>query len=126
MVGSMVIDTLATGSVNALLVCLKFPLTIYDMEGDGELMLLSAKQVKDLLKEEAHVFVMFSTLGIDNKVTMGELTVVCDFPEVFLDDISDLPPECAMEFAIDLVPGSRLVSMAPYRMFASKLGELKK
>ena len=31
-----------------------------------------------------------------------------------------------MEFAIDLVPGTRPVSMAPYRMSASELSELKK
>ena len=31
-----------------------------------------------------------------------------------------------MEFSIDLVLGTRLVPMAPYRMSASELGELKK
>lgn len=30
-----------------------------------------------------------------------------------------------VEFAIDLVSGTRLVSMAPYTMSASELGELK-
>jgi len=31
-----------------------------------------------------------------------------------------------MEFAIDLVPRTNPISIAPYRMFASELGELKK
>lgn len=40
--------------------------------------------------------------------------------------ITDLPPEREVEFAIDLVHGTRPVSMSPYNMFVSKLEELKK
>ncbi|XP_050890695.1 uncharacterized protein LOC127096125 [Lathyrus oleraceus] len=46
--------------------------------------------------------------------------------DVFLEDISDLPPEREVEFAIDLVPGMSPMAMAPYRMSASDLSELKK
>jgi len=48
------------------------------------------------------------------------------FPEVFLDDITDLLPERKVEFAIDLVPGTSPISIAPYRMSTSELGEFKK
>lgn len=61
-----------------------------ETECDGKLMLVSAKQVEGFLKEEAQVFAMFAALGIDNKATMGELPIVCDFPEVFPNNISDL------------------------------------
>ncbi|XP_050889553.1 uncharacterized protein LOC127094821 [Lathyrus oleraceus] len=44
--------------------------------------------------------------------------------KVFPDDIQDLPPEIGVEFASDLVSGTRPVSMAPYKMSASELGEL--
>ena len=37
-----------------------------------------------------------------------------------------MPPEREVEFSIDLVPGTKPVSMAPYRMSASELAELKK
>jgi len=50
----------------------------------------------------------------------------CEFPEVFPDEIPDVPPEREVEFSIDLVPGTKPVSMAPYRMSASELAELKK
>ena len=49
-----------------------------------------------------------------------------EFPEVFLEDVSELPPEREVEFTIDLIPGTSMVSMAPYRMSASELAELKK
>ena len=36
-----------------------------------------------------------------------------EFPEVFPDEIPDVPPEKEVEFAIDLIPGTKPVSMAP-------------
>ena len=57
---------------------------------------------------------------------IDKLQVVCEFPEVFPDEIPDVPPERKVEFSIDLVLGTKLVSMAPYRMSASELAELKK
>ncbi|MCI46318.1 RNA-directed DNA polymerase (Reverse transcriptase), partial [Trifolium medium] len=57
---------------------------------------------------------------------IGNLPVVCEFPDVFPDDISDMLPKREVEFAIDLVPSTSPVSMAPYRMSASELNELKK
>ncbi|XP_050908238.1 uncharacterized protein LOC127121848 [Lathyrus oleraceus] len=51
--------------------------------------------------------------------------MVCEFPDVFHEDICDLPLEHEVDFTIDLVPGTRPVSMDPYIMFVSELGELK-
>lgn len=65
-------------------------------------------------------------MEIDNKSTIFEVTVVCDFLKVLLDDISELPLECKVEFSIDLVPGMSLVSMDPYRKFSSVFSELMK
>lgn len=49
------------------------------------------------------MFAMFSSLQVDSKPAMVELLVVCDFLDVFLEDIFDLPPEREVELAIDLV-----------------------
>ncbi|MCI57297.1 cellular nucleic acid-binding protein [Trifolium medium] len=57
---------------------------------------------------------------------MEELPVVCEFLDVFPEDVSDVPPEREVEFTIDLVPGTSPISMAPYQMSASELNELKK
>lgn len=40
-------------------------------------------------------------------------------------DINDLPSEREIELAIDLIPDTRHVSLAPYRMSASELDALK-
>src|SRR4051812_48641556 len=78
------------------------------------------------MQEEAQVFSLVASLSVENLATIDELQVVREFPKVFPDEIPDVPPEREVEFAIDLVLGPRHVSVAPYRMSASKLIELKK
>lgn len=52
------------------------------------------------------MFVMFMPLEADSKAAMVELSIVCDFLDVFLEDICDLPPKREVEFSIELVLGN--------------------
>nr|GEX35627.1 putative reverse transcriptase domain-containing protein [Tanacetum cinerariifolium] len=52
-------------------------------------------------------------------------SVVWDFSDVFLEKILGIPPECEVEFGIELVPGTQPISKAPYRMAPIELKELK-
>ncbi|GJW70805.1 putative reverse transcriptase domain-containing protein [Tanacetum coccineum] len=47
-----------------------------------------------------------------------------DFPEVFPEDLSGLPPTRQVEFQIDLIPGAAPVARAPYRLAPSEMKEL--
>ncbi|WVZ64083.1 hypothetical protein U9M48_013652 [Paspalum notatum var. saurae] len=58
--------------------------------------------------------------------TIDEVPVVCEYPDVFSDDLPGLPPDRAVEFAIDLVPGTVPIAKAPYRMSGKEYDELKK
>ncbi|MCI44176.1 cellular nucleic acid-binding protein, partial [Trifolium medium] len=78
-------------------------------EEDSQLMNL--KEVKESLKEHAEVFVMFTSLKLESGVKKEELPVVCEFPDVFSGDVSDVPPEREVEFTIDLMPGTIPISM---------------
>ncbi|MCI81146.1 cellular nucleic acid-binding protein, partial [Trifolium medium] len=73
----------------------------------------------------AELFTVFASLKLESGVKVEELSVVCEFPDVFSGDVLDVPPEREMEFTIDLVPDTGPISMAPYRMSASELKELK-
>ncbi|GJS65429.1 putative reverse transcriptase domain-containing protein [Tanacetum coccineum] len=53
-----------------------------------------------------------------------EIVVARDFPEVFPDDLSGLPPVREIEFHIELVPGAMPVAKSPYRLAPSELEEL--
>ena len=56
---------------------------------------------------------------------VDEIPVVREFPDVFPDDIVGLPPEREVEFIIDLIPGTKSISIPPYRMAPAELRELK-
>lgn len=87
---------------------------------------MSTKQVDEFVKDGAEVFMILASMNIERKAAIGELSVVCDFPEMFLDDISDLPLEREVMFSIHLVSNTSRMSMVPYRMSASEFSELKK
>ncbi|GKC29863.1 hypothetical protein Tco_1037157, partial [Tanacetum coccineum] len=53
-----------------------------------------------------------------------EIIVVRDFPEVFSDNLSGLPPIQEIEFRIELIPGAMPVAKSPYRLTPSELEEL--
>ncbi|GJZ41240.1 putative reverse transcriptase domain-containing protein [Tanacetum coccineum] len=53
-----------------------------------------------------------------------EVVIVRDFPEVFLDDLSGLPPIREVEFRIELIPGAMPVTKSPYCLAPSELEEL--
>ena len=103
-----------------------FAKTVIFPEAVGvENLTMTARQVQEAMEDGAKVFMLLASLDATGKVWGGELPVVCDFPEVFPEDVGELPPEREVEFSIDLIPGTRPVSMAPYRMSASELAELK-
>jgi hypothetical protein len=88
--------------------------------------LLSTKQLKQLEHDGDLMFSLMAYLSVENQSIIDRLPVVNEFPEVFPDEIPDVPPEREVEFSIDLLPGTKPVSMAPYRMSAVELAELKK
>jgi hypothetical protein len=57
---------------------------------------------------------------------LAEILVVCEFPDVFPDELPGLPPDRDVEFAIESIPGTAPISRRPYRMPLNELAELKK
>nr|GEV35133.1 retrotransposon protein, putative, Ty3-gypsy subclass [Tanacetum cinerariifolium] len=53
-----------------------------------------------------------------------EIVVVRDFPEVFSDDLSGLPPLREIEFRIELIPRVVAIAKYPFHLAPSKLEEL--
>ena len=57
--------------------------------------------------------------------TLCDILVVCEFADVFLDELAGLPPDRDVEFKIELVPGTAPISRRSYRMPPNELAELK-
>nr|GEZ70257.1 putative reverse transcriptase domain-containing protein [Tanacetum cinerariifolium] len=58
------------------------------------------------------------------KKRLEDVPIVQEFPDVFPEDLSGLPPSRQVEFQIDLVPGAAPVAQAPYRLAPSEMKEL--
>jgi hypothetical protein len=54
-----------------------------------------------------------------------DILVVCEFPDVFPEDLPGLPPERDVEFVIELKPGTTPISRRLYWMPPNELAELK-
>nr|GEV48419.1 reverse transcriptase domain-containing protein [Tanacetum cinerariifolium] len=65
---------------------------------------------------------LMSTKASDKK--QGEMVMVRDFPEVFPDDLSGLPPIREIEFQIKLIPEAVSIAKSLYRLAPSELEEL--
>jgi hypothetical protein len=49
--------------------------------------------VNKYVRDGVEVFILVASLKLSENGTMGEFPIVRDFPEVFPDEVSDLPPE---------------------------------
>jgi hypothetical protein len=64
-----------------------------------------------------------------NQVDAAELSkvpVVCEYPDVFPEELPGMPPDREIEFVIELAPGTTPIYKKPYRMAPTELAELKK
>ncbi|GJV59912.1 hypothetical protein Tco_1466012 [Tanacetum coccineum] len=59
-----------------------------------------------------------------NEPKLKDIPVVREFPSVFLEDLSGLPPSHEVEFRIDLIPRAMPVAKSPYRLAPTEMQEL--
>nr|GFC27977.1 putative reverse transcriptase domain-containing protein [Tanacetum cinerariifolium] len=105
------------------------------VRGDGSsnkhgtrLNIISYTKAQEYLTKGCHVFLANITATKDEDKSKGkrleDLPVVQEFLEVFLEDLSGIPPTRQVEFQIDLIPGAAPVARAPYRLAPSEMKEL--
>ena len=58
--------------------------------------------------------------------SVEEVPVVCEYPNVFPEELLGMPPDRDVEFVIDLLPGTGSIVKRPYHMSIDELEELKK
>jgi hypothetical protein len=56
---------------------------------------------------------------------IADIPVVCEFPNIFPNDLPGLPSDRDVEFKIELLPGTTPISRRSYRMPSNELAELK-
>jgi hypothetical protein len=58
--------------------------------------------------------------------SLEEIKVVNEYPGVFPDELPGMPPDCDIEFSIELLPDTAPIYKRPYGMNVKDLAELKK
>ena len=56
------------------------------------------------------------TLEDEERLDLDLPRVVCEYVDVFLDELPGLPPQRVVDFGIELHPGTSPISMTPHRM----------
>lgn len=74
---------------------------------------------------EGWCFLFLFTMELEGGNATSSMPVVCEFLDVFPEDDTSLPLERELNFSIDLVLWTTLVSIAPYRMPPAELRGLK-
>lgn len=72
--------------------------------------------------QEPHLYALEAKPTLE----IHEVPVVCDFVDVFPEELPGMPPIRDIEFVIELLPGTAPISKRPYRMPPNELEELKK
>ena len=63
---------------------------------------------------------------VEASTDLTSIPVVCEFSDVFPEDLPQLPPDRDVEFTIELEPSTAPISRCPYRMAPKELAEMKK
>jgi hypothetical protein len=58
-------------------------------------------------------------------LSLEDISVACEFPDVFSEDLSGMPPNRDVEFIIELQSSTTPISRRPYKMTPKKLAKLK-
>ena len=91
---------------------------------DKPLRMISVLRASSLLRKGCQGFLAY-VVNEENDLKLEDITIVRDYPDVFLENLPGLPLEREVEFTIDLAPGIAPISKAPYRMAPMELKELK-
>ena len=65
---------------------------------------------------------------VDTRVLRNDpskVLIVCEYLDVFLEELSGLPPKQEIKFTNEVTLGTTPISQCPYRMAPSELNELK-
>ena len=65
------------------------------------------------------------TLEDEKRPDLNLPRVVCEYVDVFPDELPGLPPQRVVDFCIELHPGTSPISMTPHRMAPVELQELR-
>ena len=86
---------------------------------------ISAATARTMVRKGCEAYLEYVIDTKKAEPSLLDIPIVCDYLDVFLEELSGLPPQREIEFAIEVVPGATPASITPYRMAPMELKELK-
>jgi hypothetical protein len=142
--------------VRAHLTCEGVPIDIHGISFQADLIILGTKGLDVVLgmdwmtKYQGHIDCAWKAITVTNSEgvkiehiatmpshrayykksvsgpTLDQVPVVCEYPDVFPEELPGMPSDRDIEFVIELIPGTAPIAQRPYRMNPQELEELKK
>ncbi|KAA3470642.1 DNA/RNA polymerases superfamily protein [Gossypium australe] len=94
-------------------------------EQDRLPVLIFALSTQKYLRKGYEAYIAFVMNAKEAELRIELVPIVCDYPDVFPEELPGLPPVREVEFGIELAPGIAPISIARYRMAPTELKELK-
>lgn len=89
-------------------------LVIYDDKPSENLRIISCIKAYKYLRKDYHKFLAHVVDTNKEVEYMKNIPEVCDFPDVFPEELPGLLPQRKFEFRIDLIPGATPIAKSPY------------
>lgn len=99
-------------------------LVIYGDKPSTNLQIISYIKAQKYLRKEYHGFLAHMVDKEKETKDIKDILEVCNFADVFPEDLPGVPPERQVEFRIDLIPGATPVAKSPYRLAPAEMQEL--
>ncbi|XP_021979753.1 uncharacterized protein LOC110875866 [Helianthus annuus] len=98
-------------------------ITIYGEKG-GNPVICSMIKAHKLMRRGCRAFMIYANEPGEGLPKIEDVPVVCEYADVFLEDLPGVPPEREVAFGIELIPAAKPIAKAPYRLAPSELQEL--
>nr|GEZ67936.1 putative reverse transcriptase domain-containing protein [Tanacetum cinerariifolium] len=118
-------------STNTVLKVVRIPygnemLILESDKGVSRLKVISCIKARKYVKRGCHLFLRYVMERKLKEKRMKDVLVICDFLEVFPEELQRLPPPRQVEFRIYLVSRAAPVACTPYRLAPFEMKELSK
>jgi len=87
--------------------------------------LISAKLTKKMIRKGCEAYLAHVVDTCMGSLDLKDIPIVCDFPNIFPNELPGFPPVREVQFEIKVMPGVEPISITPYRMAPVELKELK-
>ncbi|XP_023771696.1 uncharacterized protein LOC111920359 [Lactuca sativa] len=101
-------------------------LIIYGDKLDTNLRLISCIKAQKCLLKKNYTFLAHIVDKTKEEINPHNIPMLCDFPDIFPEDLPGIPLEKQVEFRIDFVSGATPIAKLPYRLAPTEMKRIIK